>query len=236
MTDLPSPTVSLLELSTPMEPCKEDMQSNEALSKTSDVVTCDGSELQNIPTPDPRWPYLGRWSSCPNCISPASKPSLENDSEAYLVTTTAPPADVTISTPPVSPTTELPVFSASATTHPATETTTTYPHPTTALPIASGTNVHLLETVDAPLSLEGDILQQKTLDSLTQAGSVLNVSSISSVLSSDPNALQNSSSLVVTNVLSSDITILPPLNQMQISTSEVNELPIISSDNDPQAS
>ena len=60
-----------IKASTPME----NLQSAQTRSNASGAVTGDGSELQHTPPPDPRWPYLGRWSSSSNRTSPVLAPS-----------------------------------------------------------------------------------------------------------------------------------------------------------------
>ncbi|CAN7034410.1 unnamed protein product, partial [Brassica oleracea var. botrytis] len=44
--------------------------------KSSGVAAEGEAALQQTPNPDPRWPYLGRWSAGPKPIIPAIPPSL----------------------------------------------------------------------------------------------------------------------------------------------------------------
>ncbi|KAG5414550.1 hypothetical protein IGI04_002117 [Brassica rapa subsp. trilocularis] len=213
-----------IKASTPME----NLQSAQTRSNASGAVTAS-----HVTTTDP--PAVVTTTDTHAAVT--ADPPAATANPPVVVATTDPPAVVTTTNPHaavttsalVSSTTELHVDPTSATAHLATESTTPYPLPNTALPIASEPTDLLLRTVDVPLSSE------KTLDSLTQAdGNVLD--SISSVSPSDPNMCNNKSSLVVTNVLPSASTVLPPPKETQTSISEVNVSPIISPDSLPQTS
>ncbi|KAH0903305.1 hypothetical protein HID58_042808 [Brassica napus] len=215
-----------IKASTPME----NLQSAQTRSNASGAVTGDAS---HVTTTDP--PAVVTTTDTHAAVT--ADPPAATANPPVVVATTDPPAVVTTTNPHaavttsalVSSTTELHVDPTSATAHLATESTTPYPLPNTALPIASEPTDLLLRTVDVPLSSE------KTLDSLTQAGGNV-LDSISSVSPSDPNMCNNKSSLVVTNVLPSDSTVLPPPKETKTSISEVNVSPIISPDSLPQTS
>ncbi|KAL0734899.1 hypothetical protein Bca4012_011109 [Brassica carinata] len=114
-------------------------------------------------SPNPRWPYLGRWSATPISVTPAIPLSLvkESDSEAPSATTSSPPASASAATPLDTETTETttaaPPASAITTLSPATKTTslppateTTASPPesvTTAAPLASVFLTHELNVV-----------------------------------------------------------------------------------------
>ncbi|KAJ0237910.1 hypothetical protein HA466_0244340 [Hirschfeldia incana] len=181
-----------IEASTPME----NFQSTQTESNGSGVVTGDGSELQHTPPPDPRWPYLGRWSSSSNRTSPASAPSPTKDAEASHVTTTDPPAVVTTTDTHAAVTADP----SAATADPPAVVATTNPHAaaTTSALVSSTTELHVdptsaiahlatesttpnpLPNTALPIASEPtDLLlgtvdvhlsSEKTLDSLTQAG------------------------------------------------------------------
>ncbi|KAG2308394.1 hypothetical protein Bca52824_028142 [Brassica carinata] len=63
----------------------------------------EGEALRQTPTPDPRWPYLGRWSS-PAPIIPVTPLSLVKETESD-----APPASAT-DPPPATETIAVPLF------------------------------------------------------------------------------------------------------------------------------
>ncbi|CAN7056869.1 unnamed protein product [Brassica oleracea var. botrytis] len=70
----------------------------------SSGVAVEGEALRQTPAPDPRWPYLGHWSS-PELIIPVTPPSLvkETESDAPSASTTDPPlVTETTGTPPAS--------------------------------------------------------------------------------------------------------------------------------------
>lgn len=69
----------------------DDPRSTGDRSKSSDVVTGDHSVLQQEVTPDPRWPYLGRWSSKPNSVSPPLMSVEEKELRSPSATVTLPP-------------------------------------------------------------------------------------------------------------------------------------------------
>ncbi|CAN6841999.1 unnamed protein product [Brassica oleracea] len=87
----------------------------------------EGEALRQTPTPDPRWPYLGRWSS-PAPIIPVTPLSLVKETESD-----APPASAT-DPPPATETIVVPPLPTETTgTHPASAITIISPQ-TTAFP------------------------------------------------------------------------------------------------------
>ncbi|WZZ47591.1 hypothetical protein YC2023_043850 [Brassica napus] len=69
----------------------------------SSGVAVEGEALRQTPTPDPRWPYLGRWSS-PEPIIPVTPLSLVKETESDAPPASAtdpPPATETIVVPPL---------------------------------------------------------------------------------------------------------------------------------------
>ncbi|KAL0872362.1 hypothetical protein Bca101_022067 [Brassica carinata] len=91
----------------------------EAQPKSSGVASESEVTQQHAPVPDPRWPYLGRWSASSTPIVPANPPSMVKETEngASLTSVTGPPpaADATVSTSLATGTTGAPPISATTT-------------------------------------------------------------------------------------------------------------------------
>ncbi|KAG2327061.1 hypothetical protein Bca52824_009789 [Brassica carinata] len=91
-------------------------------TKTPDVATSDTTGLQQASSPDPRWPYLGRWSASRNPasfdVSPSSVKSAATAASPHATETTtflpaleinaAPPAFEDIAPPPDEATDQVP--------------------------------------------------------------------------------------------------------------------------------
>ncbi|KAJ4878991.1 Uncharacterized protein Rs2_36045 [Raphanus sativus] len=86
-----------------------DRDESQSTPKSSDVVSGIESDLQHVSLPDPRWPYLGRWSANQKAVSPMLPFSSEEESHAAApsatialppVTTDPPPSSVAVEPPP----------------------------------------------------------------------------------------------------------------------------------------
>ncbi|KAL0644098.1 hypothetical protein Bca4012_042388 [Brassica carinata] len=94
--------------SSSMDVDRDELQSSDTGPKSSDVVAGVESDLQHASPPDPRWPYLGRWSANQKPASPTLPLSSVKESEAdapsatfaHPPATTDPPPAFVIKDPP----------------------------------------------------------------------------------------------------------------------------------------